>query len=98
MDSRRVVITGTGITSSVGNNTADFWDSLINGKSGIGLITHFDATDFRTQIAGEVKDFDISKYMPPKEARRLDDFCHFAVAAADEAMAEAGLAEDLGRS
>lgn len=95
MDSRRVVVTGTGITSSVGNNTADFWDSLINGRCGIGPVTHFDCQNFRTQIAGEVKNFDILKYIPEKEARRLDDFCHYAVAAGDEALASAGIANNL---
>ena len=95
---RRVVITGTGITSSVGNNTADFWDSLIHGRSGIGPVTRFDSEGFRTRIAGEVKDFDISKYMSPKEARRLDEFCHYAVAASDEAMTEAGLPHDLANT
>lgn len=92
---RRVVITGTGITSSVGNNTNDFWDSLTNGRCGIGPVTHFDCQQFRTQIAGEVKDFDISKYIEPKEARRLDDFCKFAIASSDEAMAQAGIPNDL---
>ena len=95
MDSRRVVITGTGITSSIGNNTADFWDSLINGRSGIGPVTRFDSEGFRTRIAGEVKDFDISKYISPKEARRLDEFCHYAIASSDEAMNAAGLSHDL---
>lgn len=92
---RRVVITGMGITSSVGNNTKDFWDSLINGRSGVGPVTHFDASEFKTQIAAEVKDFDISKYIEPREAKRLDDFCHYAVAASDEAMDQAGIAHDL---
>lgn len=95
MYSRRVVVTGMGITSSVGNNTSDFWDSIINGRCGIGPITHFDCENFRTQIAGEVKNFDISKYIPEKEARRLDDFCHYAVASGDEALTLAGLNNNL---
>ncbi len=91
MKTRRVVITGTGVISCVGNNSADFWASLINGRCGIGPITRFDTTDFRTKIAGEVKDFDIEKYMNAKEAKRLDLFCQYAVAASIEAVQSAGL-------
>ena len=92
---RRVVVTGMGAVTCVGNDVATFWDALVNGRSGIGAITAFDATRFRTRIAGEVKGFDITKYMPTKEARRLDLFCQFAIAAADEAMADAGIPQDL---
>lgn len=91
MNERRVVITGTGIVSCVGNSVVEFWDSLVNGRCGLGKITRFDVSEYRTQIGGEVKNFDISKYMPVKDAKRLDLFCQFAVAAADEAMLEAGL-------
>jgi len=84
-----------GIISSVGNNVNDFWDSLVHGRSGIGRVTRFDTSEYRTQIAGEVKDFDISKYMSIKDARRLDLFCQYAVAAADEAMESAGLPKEL---
>lgn len=91
MKTRRVVITGTGVISCVGNNSADFWASLINGRCGIGPITRFDTTDFRSKIAGEVKDFDIEKYMNAKEAKRLDLFCQYAVAASIEAIQSAGL-------
>ncbi len=87
----RVVITGTGIISSIGNSTEEFWNSLLAGKSGIGPITGFDPEAFRTQIAGEVKDFDISQYMPVKEGRKLDTFCQYGIAAADEAVKQAGL-------
>jgi 3-oxoacyl-[acyl-carrier-protein] synthase II len=69
----------------------DFWDALVNGRCGLGKITRFDVSEYRTQIGGEVKNFDISRYMPVKDAKRLDLFCQFAVAAADEAMLEAGL-------
>jgi 3-oxoacyl-[acyl-carrier-protein] synthase II len=95
MNSKRVVITGTGTISSVGNSTDATWQALVNGVSGLGPITHFDATDFKTKIAGEVKDFDFSAYMPPKEARRLDIFCHFGIAASDEALQDAGIPQDL---
>ncbi len=91
MKSRRVVVTGTGIISCVGNNSVDFWSALLNGRCGIGKVTHFNAGEFRTQIAGEVKDFDITRYMNPKEAKRLDPFCQFAIAATDEALQNAGL-------
>lgn len=98
MNDRRVVVTGTGIISSVGNNVNDFWDSLVHGRSGIGRVTRFDTSEYRTQIAGEVKDFDISKHMSVKDARRLDLFCQYAVAAADEAMESAGLPKELRES
>jgi 3-oxoacyl-[acyl-carrier-protein] synthase II len=92
---KRVVITGLGVVSCVGNNVPSFWDSIVNGKCGIGPVTRFDASRYRTQIAGEVKNFDISAYMPEKEARRLDLFCHYAVAAADEASKMSGIPRDL---
>ncbi len=92
---RRVVVTGMGVVSCVGNNIAEYWDSLINGRSGIDRVTYFDPTEYRTQIAGQVKGFNIEKYMPLKEARRLDPFCQFAVGAADEAMESAGLPRDI---
>ncbi len=98
MNERRVVITGTGVVSCVGNCVVDFWDALVNGRCGLGKITRFDVSEYRTQIGGEVKNFDISKYMPVKEAKRLDLFCQFAVAAADEAMLEAGLPLQLDGS
>ena len=98
MNERRVVITGTGVISCVGNCVVDFWDALVNGRCGLGKITRFDVSEYRTQIGGEVKNFDISKYMPVKEAKRLDLFCQFAVAAADEAMLEAGLPLQLDGS
>ena len=91
MNDIRVVITGTGILSSVGNNIDTVWNNLCEGNSGIGPVTVFDATDFRTQIAGEIKDFDISHILDKKDARRLDLFCQYGVHAADQAIKEAGL-------
>jgi 3-oxoacyl-[acyl-carrier-protein] synthase II len=88
---RRVVVTGMGVISCVGNNVPDFWNAVVNGECGIVKVDRFDVTPYRTHVAGQVKDFDISKYMPVKEARRLDPFCQFAIAAADEAMESAGL-------
>ena len=92
---RRVVITGIGAVSCVGNNISDFWDAVVNGKCGIDTVDYFDPTPYRTKVAGQIKNFDIEKYMSVKEARRLDPFCQFAIAAADEAMESAGLPHDL---
>jgi len=90
---RRVVVTGLGHVSPVGNDVATGWANLLAGKSGIGRITRFDASDLTCQIAGEVKDFDITQYVPAKEARRMDLFIHFGIAAAMQAIADAGLDE-----
>lgn len=98
MTDRRVVVTGTGIISCVGNTVAEFWDAVSNGRCGLGPLTRFDATEYRTRIAGEVKNFDIEKYMPRKDAKRLDLFTQYAVAAADEALQQAGLSMNLSES
>jgi 3-oxoacyl-[acyl-carrier-protein] synthase II len=82
----------------VGNSVVEFWDAVVNGRCGLGQITRFDVSEYRTHIGGEVKNFDISKYMPVKDAKRLDLFCQFAVAAADEAMLQAGLPLQLDGS
>ena len=94
MPKRRVVITGMGIVSPVGNTISDAWDNLLNGKSGITRITRFDASALASQIAGEVKDFDITQYMIVKEARRMDIFIHYGMAAAMQAVKDAGI-EDV---
>ncbi|MFO7822228.1 MAG: beta-ketoacyl-ACP synthase II [Lentisphaeria bacterium] len=94
IDNRRVVITGTGVVSSVGTGVSSFWEALINGKSGIGPTTVFDASDMRCKISGQVEGFDVNEYLTRKEARRLDPFCHYAIAAADEAVAQAGIGEE----
>jgi 3-oxoacyl-[acyl-carrier-protein] synthase II len=88
---RRVVITGVGVISPVGNDADTFWNSLLEGKSGIGKITSFDVSDYPTQIAGEVKDFNPEDYMDKKEVRRTDRFVQFAMAAAKMAVADAKL-------
>lgn len=87
----RVVITGFGIISPLGNDVDTFWNHLIAGKSGVGQITQFDATDFGVKIAAEVKDFDPLNYIDKKEARRMDRFVQFAVAAAKQALKHAEL-------
>lgn len=88
---KRVVITGLGAVAPVGLNSNDVWDAVTSGRSGIGPITRFDASDMRTQIAAEVKDFDPKEYMDRKEARRTDPFIQFAIAATQEAVADANL-------
>ncbi len=91
---RRVVITGLGQVSPVGNDIATGWANIVAGQSGITRITRFDASDLACQIAGEVKGFNIADYISPKEARRMDVFIHYGIAAAFQAVADAGL-EDL---
>ena len=93
MTRRRVVVTGLGIISPVGNTVADAWDNIVNGRSGIGRVTRFDASPLTTQIAGEVKGFDVAAYLSPKEARRFDTFIHYGLAAAIDAIKDAGISE-----
>jgi 3-oxoacyl-[acyl-carrier-protein] synthase II len=88
---RRVVITGLGIVAPIGTGKQAFWQALLDGKSGVGPITRFDASQHATRIAAEVKDFDPGLYMDKKEARRMDRFAQFAVAAGVLAIADAGL-------
>lgn len=89
--SRRVVITGMGAVTPVGNNVAQYWDNLKKGVMGIGEITRFDTSEFKVKLAAEVKNFDITNYIDKKEARRMDPFCHYAIAAAREAVEQSGL-------
>ena len=100
MARRRVVITGLGHVSPLGNDVATGWANLVAGRSGITRITRFDASDMACQIAGEVKDFNISDYITPKDARRMDVFIHYAIAAAFQAVADAGIEDipDLDRT
>ena len=91
MSRRRVVVTGLGLVSPVGNSVPEAWDNLIAGKSGIGPITRFDASAFSARIAGEVKNFDVAAYLSAKEARRMDTFIHFGMAAGIQALRDAGL-------
>ena len=91
MSRRRVVVTGLGCISPVGNTVPDAWANLLAGKSGIDLITKFDASSFSCKIAGEVKNFDLESYISAKEARAMDTFIHFGIAAASQAVADAGL-------
>ena len=91
MQLRRVVVTGLGALTPVGNSAPETWEALVNGKNGIAPITAFDATNFKTQFAGEVKNFDITSMMDRKEARKLDRYSQFSVWVADEALADSGL-------
>jgi len=88
---RRVVITGLGIVSPVGNDIATAWDNIVNGRSGIDRITRFDPSALTTHIAGEVKGFDIAEYIPAKEARQMDTFIHYGLAAGMQAWRDSGL-------
>jgi 3-oxoacyl-[acyl-carrier-protein] synthase II len=85
------VITGLGIVSPVGNDIATAWDNVVNGRSGIGRISRFDPADFNSHIAGEVKEFDVTAYIPAKEARQMDTFIHYGIAAGVQAWRDAGL-------
>lgn len=91
MTKRRVVVTGLGIISPVGNSVTDAWASLMAGRSGITRINRFDASAFASQIAGDVKNFDLAKYLTPKDARRMDTFIHFGLAAAIDAFKDSGI-------
>lgn len=88
---RRVVITGMGAITPIGNSVEEFWNGIKEGKTGFGPITYFDTADYRCKLAAEVKDFDPTQYMDKKSARRMEQFCQFAVAAAGQAIADAGL-------
>lgn len=92
MSRRRVVVTGLGCVSPVGNTVAEVWSNLMAGKSGIDLITKFDASAFACKIAGEVRGLDLDSYISPKDARAMDTFIHYGIAAAAQAVADAGLA------
>ena len=91
MQRRRVVVTGLGVVCPVGNTVEEAWSNLVAGKSGIGTITRFDAAAFACRFAGEVKGFDSAAYLPPKEARHMDTFIHYGLAAAIQAWKDCGL-------
>ena len=88
---RRVVVTGMGAITPIGNSVEEFWNGIKEGKTGFGPITYFDTADYRCKLAAEVKDFDPAQYMDKKSARRMEQFCQFAVAAAGQAISDAGL-------
>ncbi|MCM3636940.1 beta-ketoacyl-ACP synthase II [Sporosarcina luteola] len=94
MERRRVVITGVGAVSPVGNSAEESWEAVLNGKSGIGPLTRLDSEQFPVKVAAEVKDFDIEEYIPRKDARKMDRFTHYALAASIMAMKDANLELD----
>ena len=91
MSKRRVVVTGLGIVSPVGSTVASAWDAVLRGESGIGPVTRFDVSAFPARFGGQVRDFDVSQYISPKEARRMDDFMHYGVAAGMQAVTDSGI-------
>ena len=91
MKNRRVVITGLGAITPIGNNIQEYWKGLYEGVSGANLITHFDASKFKTQFACEVKNFDVNEFIDKKEARKMDKFAQYAIVSSDEAIKDSGL-------
>jgi 3-oxoacyl-[acyl-carrier-protein] synthase II len=91
MSKRRVVVTGMGIISPVGNDIATAWENILKGVSGIGPVTHFDATAYATRIAGQVRGFDPTQWMAPKDVKKMDPFIHYGVAAGTQALRDSGL-------
>jgi 3-oxoacyl-[acyl-carrier-protein] synthase II len=98
MSKRRVVVTGLGIVSPLGNDLASSWDGIVNGRSGIALVTHFDASAMATRIAGEVKNFDPTAWVLPKDVKKMDAFIHYGMAASLMAMRDAGLEVNDGNA
>lgn len=88
---RPVVVTGLGLVTPAGNDVKESWDNILNARSGISLITHFDTSQFASRIGGSIRDFDVSSYLSPKEARKMDPFIHYGIAASIQAMQDAGL-------
>ncbi|HBJ90906.1 MAG: beta-ketoacyl-[acyl-carrier-protein] synthase II [Gammaproteobacteria bacterium] len=93
MNGRRIAVTGLGLLTSVGTDVASAWDAICNGKSGITPITRFDVSEFSTRFGGSLQDFDRDKYIAPKEARRMDEFMHYGIAAGVQALEDSGLEE-----
>jgi 3-oxoacyl-[acyl-carrier-protein] synthase II len=91
MSKRRVVVTGMGIISPVGNDIDSAWDRVLKGVSGIGPVTHFDTTAYATRIAGQVSGFDPAQWMPVKDVKKMDPFIHYGVAAGTQALRDSGL-------
>ena len=94
MKSRRVVVTGIGALTPIGNNLQEYWEGLIKGVSGAAPITHFNAEEFKTRFACEVKNFEVTDFINRKEARKMDQFCQYAMVAADQAFSDSGLIVD----
>ena len=97
MNPRRVVVTGLGALTPIGNTVSDYWDGLVNGRSGAAPITYFDASEFKTQFACELKNFDANDFFDRKEARKLDRFAQYAIVSSDEAIVDAGLTDQIDK-
>src|SRR2546430_9584551 len=91
MSKRRIVVTGLGVVSPVGSTVQSAWDAILRGQSGIGPVTRFDVSAFPVRIGGQVRDFDVSQYISTKEARRMDEFMQYGVAAGVQAVGDAGI-------
>ncbi|MFY7743077.1 MAG: beta-ketoacyl synthase N-terminal-like domain-containing protein, partial [Flavobacterium sp.] len=91
---KRVVVTGLGALTPIGNSIEEYWDALVNGKSGAAPITYYDTEKHKTKFACEVKNFNIENYIDRKEARRMDKFAQYAIAASEEAIKDAGITKD----
>ena len=98
MTRRRVVVTGLGLVSPVGNTVAESWRAIVEGRSGIAPLTHFDVADYPTRFGGSIKDFDVTLYVSAKEARRMDPFIHYGMAAGSQAIDDAGLQIEEGNA
>jgi len=94
MQLKRVVVTGLGALTPIGNSIAEYWEGLVNGRSGAAPITYYDTEKHKTKFACEVKNFDVEQYMDRKESRRLDKFSQYAIAASDEAIKDAGISDE----
>ena len=95
MTRRRVVVTGLGLISPVGNTVAEGWTNLLAGRPGIATITKFDASNYACRFAGEVKGFNVEEYFPAKDARHMDTFIHYGLAASMQAVRDSGLPHEL---
>src|SRR6516225_10993071 len=91
MSKRRVVVTGLGVVSPVGSTVPSAWAAILRGESGIGPVTRFDVSAFPTRFGGQVREFDVAQYISPKEARRMDEFMHYGVAAGVQAVTDSGI-------
>ena len=91
MSKRSVVVTGLGVVSPVGSTVQSAWDAILRGESGIGPVTRFDVSAFPARFGGQVREFDVEQYLPPKEARRMDEFMHYGVAAGVQAVTDSGI-------
>ena len=94
MQTKRIVVTGIGTLTPIGNNLASYWENLVNGVSGADMITQFDASKFKTRFACEIKGFDPVEFMDRKEARKLDRFAQIALVASDQAVIDAGITKE----